>query len=208
MTQPFDHTYEAKSLRKLDEDRGEFWVGNPWLFPKSGENLSSFERNGIYVNGGNQVFHDMSYLSGADSKGDGRCVVATDLNGDGMVELLVRQAGGGPLLIFENQFPKRNWLKLSFQGSESNAPGVGVKVSCAIGDRVIRRENYPIVNFLSQKPAVVELGLGDADVIDRLEIKWPSGKLQVLEDVTVNQHLVIAEEVAVETTARISGGGL
>ena len=59
MTQPFDHTYEAKNLRKLDKEKGEFWVGNPWLFPKSGENLSAYERNGIYLNGGDQVFHDI-----------------------------------------------------------------------------------------------------------------------------------------------------
>ncbi|MFL2869518.1 MAG: CRTAC1 family protein [Pirellulaceae bacterium] len=207
MTQPFDHTHEAKNLRTLDKEKGEFWVGNPWLFPKSGENLSAFERNGIYLNGGDQVFHDMSFLSGADSNGDGRCVVATDLNGDGMVELLVRQAGGGPLLIYENQFPMQSWLKLSFKGTKSNATGVGVKVACTIGDRVIRRENYPIVNFLSQKPAVVELGLGNAEVIETLEIRWPSGHVQVFSDVNINQHLII-EEAIEETTARVSGTGL
>ena len=207
MTQPFDHTYEAKNLRKLDKEKGEFWVGNPWLFPKSGENLSAYERNGIYLNGGDQVFHDMSFLCGADSNGDGRCVVATDLNGDGMVELLVRQAGGGPLLIYENRFPARSWLKISFEGKTSNATGVGVKIACTIGDRVIRRENYPIVNFLSQKPAVVELGLGSAKQIDKLEIQWPAGHIQVLKDVEVNQHLII-EEAITETTARVSKTGL
>jgi hypothetical protein len=60
---------------------------------------------------------------------------------------------------------------------------------------------------LSQKPAVVELGLGSAKQIDKLEIQWPSGHIQVLKDVEVNQHLIVEEAIA-ETTARVSGSGL
>ena len=72
VSQPFDAQCEAPVLRKLDREKGEFWVSSPWKFPDSGENLSAYERNGIHLNAGDGNFFDISYLTGADSPGDGR----------------------------------------------------------------------------------------------------------------------------------------
>ena len=47
--------------------------------------------------------------------------------------------------------------------------------------------------YLSQNDARVHFGLAKADIIDKIEIKWPSGKYQVLEDIKVNQILTIKE---------------
>lgn len=193
MSQPFDQQCQVPSLRALDDDKGEFWVSNPWQFSSSGENLSAYERNGIFLNLGGGAFHDISHVSGANSDGDGRTVVAWDITGDGMPELLVRQAGGGALLVLENNFPKANWLNVSLRGKESNRFGIGAKLTCEVAGRVIRRELYPTVNFLGQKPSAVHFGLSDAEAIERLTITWPSGQEQVLEGIAINQHVVIVE---------------
>jgi len=58
---------------------------------------------------------------------------------------------------------------------------------------VVRRSLYPVVNFLSQSPALVHLGLGQAEVVDRLTIRWPSGEVQTFEAVPVDRHLRITE---------------
>ena len=58
---------------------------------------------------------------------------------------------------------------------------------------VIRRTLNPVVNFLSQSPALVHLGLGEADVADRLTIRWPSGEVQSFESVGADRHLRITE---------------
>lgn len=168
-------------------------MASPWQFPSSGENLSAYERNGIHLNAGDGTFYDISYLTGADSSGDGRSVTSFDITGDGMPELFVRQVGGGPLLIFENQFPKSNWLQISLSGDKSNSLGIGSKLVCEAGDRRICRELYPVINFLSQSPSIVHFGLGDAETVDRLTIHWPSGEEQVLTNVPINSHVLIRE---------------
>lgn len=194
MSQPFDGKAQVEYRRSLDKERGEFWVSSPWEFSTSGENLSCYETNGIHWNAGDGSFMDMSFVSGADSDGDGRSVVAWDLTQDGMPELLVRQAGGGALIIYRNRFPKRSWLHLSLRGVKSNRFGIGAKVIAEIGNRRVARELYPIVNFLSQSPAAVHLGLGEAARVDRLTIRWPSGQEQVFKDIEVNRHLLVRED--------------
>ena len=102
-------------LRDVDEDNGEFWVGNPFMFSNVKENLSAYERNGCFLNDRNGSFLDMSYLSGSDNRGDSRTIVSADINKDGMPELLVRQVGGGAIVVYKNNFPKTNWLTISLQ---------------------------------------------------------------------------------------------
>jgi len=196
VTQPFDSNFELPSLREIDKERGEFWVGNPFQFSSAGENLSSYEHNGVHLNDGDGEFIDMSFLTGADSPGDGRSVVSCDITGDGMPELLVRQVGGSSLIVYENRFPKANWLRVSLRGTKSNRQGIGSKVVCEVEGRTIRRELYPATNFQSQSPALVELGLGDAKKIKTLKISWPSGIEQELDDLPINSHIEIEESGA------------
>lgn len=194
MSQPYDQDYELPALREIDREKGEFWVSNPFQFSGTRENLSAYERNGVHLNAGNGRFFDISFLSGADSPGDGRTVIATDLTGDGMPELVVRQVGGGPLLVYRNDFPKTSWLRISLRGTKSNRLGIGSKIEARVGDRWIRRELYPVINFHAQAPSLVELGLGEAERIDELRILWPSGEEQLLEGVAVNRRILIDEE--------------
>lgn len=193
MSQPYDAQCEAPALREIDEDKGEFWVPNPWQFPDTGENLSAFERNGVHLNAGDGTFFDISYLSGADDPGDARSVTSFDITGDGMEELFVRQVGGGPLLVYENQFPKTSWLRVLLKGDKSNRLGIGSKLVCEVDGRKLCRELYPVVNFLSQSPAQVHFGLADAEQIDRLTIQWPSGETTELTDVPINAAIEIDE---------------
>jgi hypothetical protein len=55
------------------------------------------------------------------------------------------------------------------------------------------RELFPANGFYSQAPSLVHFGLGDADTVDSLTIRWPSGNVQVLKGVKGNQHIVVEE---------------
>ena len=181
MSQPFNSSAQVPCLRDLDKANGEFWVSNPWSFSASGENLSPYERNGVFLNDRRGGFHNISHA------------VSWDITGDGMPELFVRQAGGGALVIYHNRFPRAHYLQLSLRGTRSNSLGVGARVECEIGDLVIRRSLFPVVNFLSQSPALLHLGLGDAATVDRLTIHWPSGEVQRFEKLAADRHLRITE---------------
>ncbi|MEC9096209.1 MAG: CRTAC1 family protein [Planctomycetota bacterium] len=193
MSQPFSCTASVPELRDVDEDNGEFWVGNPFMFSNVKENLSAYDRNGCFLNDQNGSFLDMSYLSGSDNRGDSRTVVATDIDKDGMPELFVRQVGGGALVVYKNNFPKTNWLTLSLRGDKSNSAGIGAKIIIKAGDLTVQRELYPVVNFLSQAPANVHVGLQNHTKVDSVKILWPSGEETILRNIDSNQHLRVFE---------------
>ena len=158
-----------------------------------GHNLSSYERNRSFLNVQGRDFVDISFVTGTDSDGDGRSVVAGDFRNNGQLDLVVRQVGGGPVLLYENEFPKAHYLTVSLRGTKSNRLGIGARLVAAVAGRMLTRELYPLNSFRSQMPSRVHFGLGDAAKVDRLTIYWPSGAVQELTDVAADCHIVVEE---------------
>ena len=171
----------------------DWWVENPFLIAAKGKSLSGYERNRIYLNAKGHEFFEISGLTGADSDGDGRAVVACDFNGDGMEDLIVRQAGGGSFLMFENRFPKAHWLEVSLRGTKSNSQGIGARLVAQRGSQKIVRELYPQNGFKAQNAAHVHFGLGQATKLERLTVTWPSGLVQEFADLAIDRHIRISE---------------
>jgi len=93
VSQPSDRSAAIRTPGQIDSSLNEFWVSNPWDIVKEGHNLSAFERSRMWLNLRGQGFLDVSYLSGADDDGDGRCVVAGDFRNNGRLDVLVRKVG-------------------------------------------------------------------------------------------------------------------
>lgn len=193
MSQPFDRGANVKAPGKIDPSIGEFWVENPWDIVSKGHNLSSYERKRLFLNLKGKDFLDLSSVSGADVDGDGRAAVAGDFNHDGKLDLVLRQVGGGPLLLFENRLPASNFLEVRLRGIKSNKLGVGAKLTAKVDDMTIYRDLYPANTFRSQAPALVHFGLGKAPRVDRLRIDWPSGLVQTIDHIPGNQAIIITE---------------
>src|SRR5207247_9344803 len=118
------------------------------------------------------------HLTGTDSDGDGRSVVAADFRNVGMMDLLVRQAGGGSLLLFENRLPRKNYLTVSLHGQTSNRQGIGARLTAVVNGQTIVRELYPANGYFGQAPSIVHFGHGEADTAQRLTIRWPYDRVQ------------------------------
>jgi hypothetical protein len=177
----------------LDPALGEFWVSNSWQIATYGNNLSAYERKRTFLNVKGEDFLDISHLTGADNDGDGRSVVAADFRNVGLLDLLVRQAGGGPLLLYENRLPRKHYLEVSLRGRASNRQGVGARLTAVVRGQTLVRELYPANTYRSQAPNVVHFGLADADEVESLTIRWPSGKAQVLTGLKGDRHIVVDE---------------
>lgn len=211
MSQPYDRGAQIPLPGKVDKNLGEFWVNNPWKITQEGHNLSSYERKRAFLNvpnpgakqGNGQCvrdFLDISFLSGADNDGDGRCVVAGDFRNNGQLDLVVRQVSGGSLILYENQFPKRHYLKVSLRGDPtprkgwvSNRLGIGARLIAKVNGQQLVREMFPLNSYRSQMANIVHFGLGDADKVDQLVIRWPSGAEQVLTNLAGDQHIIVEE---------------
>jgi hypothetical protein len=177
----------------LDPSLREFWVTNPWQIVTHGHNLSAFERKRAFLNVKGRYFLDISHLTGADNDGDGRAVVAADFRNVGMLDLIVRQAGGGPLLLYENRLPRKHYLKVSLRGRKSNRQGIGARLIAVVKGQHLVRELYPANSFFSQAPDMVHFGLGASTTVDKLTIRWPSGQVQVLKDLQGDRHIIVDE---------------
>jgi hypothetical protein len=203
VSQPSNRTKKVALPGKLDRSLGEFWVETPWEIFQTGHNLSCYERKRAFLNvPGNlhgRDFVDISYVTGADNDSDGRAVVAGDFRNNGQLDLVVRQVGGGPIILYENNFPKRHYLKVTLRGKprlhalSSNRQGVGARLVAVVSGQQLVREMFPANSFRSEMPNIVHFGLADASTVDTLKIRWPSGLEQVFTNLAGDRHIVVEE---------------
>jgi hypothetical protein len=203
----------------VDPGLKEWWENNPFDIVQKGHNLSAYERKRVFLNvagpDGRRNFLDVSGVSGADNDGDGRCVVAGDFRHTGQLDLVMRQSGGGPLILYENRFPRRHYLEASLRGTmkeyepgrRSNRLGVGARLVAEVGGRQVVREMYPANSYRSEMPNVVHFGLGDDTRIDKLTIFWPSGLTQVLTNLEGDRQIIVEEGSDVAETIQPGRGG-
>ena len=173
-------------LGQLDHEAGEFWVENPFLMPKRGDNLSGYEHNCLFLNTsqpGNPSFLDASFASAADLDSDSRSAIAADFDRDGDLDLLVGSVGGGPLRLFENRMAQGQRLLLSLRGSSCNRSGIGCRI-------------FPASGFMGTGPIEQNIGLGPATRITRLQVRWPDGTNQEFHDLPVDRRHQVTQGTA------------
>ena len=194
MSQPLDREARLPQLGQLDREAGEFWTKNPFMIAATGNNLSAYERNRMFLNLEGRSFLDVSFASKADIDSDSRAVIASDFDRDGAPDLLVGSVGGGPLRLFLNRFPgSAKRVRLELEGVESNRPAIGTRVVAQIGTRRIVRDLFPANGSTGQGPVELLLGVGDAQRIDRLTLRWPRGRVQEFENLPVDSRIRITE---------------
>ena len=193
MTQPHDRMAQLPEIGEVDREAGEFWVSNPLQIPEAGENLSAFERNKLYLSVDGKRFVDSSFASSTDIDSDSRSVIAADIDRDGALDLLVASAGGGSLRVFSNRLDQGNRIEIRLKGVKSNRQGIGSRIVAECGDRKIVRDLFPKNGFMGIGPALEWIGIGDAEKIDRLTVRWPTGETQEFLDVEVNRSIQIEE---------------
>ena len=165
--------------------------------------------------GGNPLAYKLSAKYHENGKG----LAHGDLNGDGYVDLIGTNSSGldfggdgqqydwvpGPLFMWVNQPGDNNWVtlrlkgRMAIDGTGSNADGIGARVhltaSVSDGDSPLTqvREVKAGSSYISMDTVELEFGLGSATIVDEIGITWPSGRIQVLTDVAVNQVLSVSE---------------
>jgi hypothetical protein len=205
VSQPYKRGAQIPQPGILDPKLKEFWVDNPWEIAGKKFNLSSFERNRLFLNRAGNAFLDLSSIAGVDTDGDGRSVVAGDFRNNGRMEVILRQVNGTgkskPFMLYENNFPQRHYLHVSLRGTKSNSLGIGARLTAYTKDQKVVRELYPANSFRSQGPTSVHFGLGDASKVDKLVIRWPGqAGVQEIHNLDVDQHILVTEgQNAVET---------
>jgi hypothetical protein len=92
-----------------------------------------------------------------------------------------------------NKGNQNNWITLNLIGTVSNRDGIGTRIKVTSGGKVQTNQKKSTSGYLSQNDPRMHFGLAKNEIVARIEIKWPSGKLQILENVKVNQILTVKE---------------
>ena len=116
-----------------------------------------------------------------------------DYDNDGDVDLLVSNCGGPPLLLRNDGGNHNSWLSLRLVGRQSNQNAIGAQVVLTDGALRLERQVAGGGSYASASDYRVHFGLGNRSKAIRVEIRWPSGLVEILEQVQVGRHLVIIE---------------
>ena len=159
-----------------------------------GSNYSwnGFEHNHLFLNRDNTGFSNAAFLLSTAFEFDARSVVLADVDVDGRTDLLVVQydakARQQRLFVMRNQIQtKGNWVGLHIP-DRPGLPANGATVQLHTGNRNDVRQLVTGDSFTAQHPATAHFGLGENQMVDKLVIRWPSGKTVTLTQPAVGQY--------------------
>ena len=158
-------------------------------------------RQGVF-----SVHEGFSRQAGLEPRvGRGSCF--GDLDNDGDLDILVNNCGGRPHLLINRVGSRRNWILLNLIGSRSNRDGVGtrIEVTTAAGRRIDQVTGGG--GYLGASDLRAHFGLGDADRIQSLRIRWPGGAEEVYRDLGANRILTIKEGAGKVEVTKVSRPG-
>lgn len=149
----------------------------------------------IFENTGNGKFIDKSLQLGKyfqqELVGRGACI--GDYDNDGDLDIFIVNLNDHCVFLRNNKGNQNNWLMLKLTGTTSNRDGIGATVMLTAGGITQTAQKKSTTGYLSQNDPRMHFGLAKNEIVDRIEIKWPSGKVQTMENIKANQILEIKE---------------
>jgi len=149
----------------------------------------------LFENTGDGKFKDVSTERGKyfqeEYVGRGACL--GDYDNDGDFDIYIVNLNNRGMFLRNNKGNQNNWLTLNLIGHTSNRDGIGSRVKVTAGGKVQAAQKKSTTGYLSQNDPRMHFGLAKNEMVEKIEIKWPSGKLQVLENIKANQILTVQE---------------
>jgi enediyne biosynthesis protein E4 len=199
------------SFMDIDNDGWlDILVANGHVYPEvDGTQVDAAyaERKYLYRNLRNGQFEDVSLSGGSgitrDAKARGFAI--GDFDNDGDLDAVVNCVNSVPQLLRCDSTLKRSWIKIRLVGTKSNRTGIGarIKVTAQTGTPVLTaKAGTPLTQveevrscngYYSASDLRIHFGLGEAKKADIVEIRWPSGTVDLLKDLDVNRLHVVQE---------------
>jgi hypothetical protein len=159
------------------------------------------QRKLLYRNLRNGHFADISLNVGpgiSDPAASRGCAFG-DFDNDGDIDVVVNTVNDYPQLLRCDSKLANNWIKVRTIGTKSNRSGIGARLTCVThvpGESKPHRQIDEVRSggsYISQNDLRIHFGVGKAEQVDLLEIRWPSGQVDTIKDVKVNQQLFVKE---------------
>ena len=159
------------------------------------------QRKLLYHNMHNSHFADVSEEAGpaiSEPSASRGCAFG-DFDNDGDIDFVINCVNDVPRLVRCDSTLKHNWIKVRTIGTKSNRSGIGARLRCVAqipGETKPHSQIDEVRSgggYLSQSDLRVHFGIGKAEKVDLIEIKWPSGAVDTLKDIKPNQVIYVKE---------------
>jgi len=166
------------------------------------------QRKLVYQNLRNGHFADISMQvgPGISEPSTSRGAAFGDFDNDGDVDIVVNTVNDFPQLLRCDSKLGNNWIKVRTIGTKSNRSGIGARLTCVSkipGESKPHQQIDEVRSgggYFSQNDLRVHFGLGKAEKVDSLEIRWPSGQVDTLKDIKANQVIYVKEGEGISRT--------
>ena len=116
-----------------------------------------------------------------------------DIDNDGDVDIVVNDLDSVPQLLRNDGGSKNNWISVRTIGTKSNRNGIGAKVKVVSGDLIQLDEVRSGGSYISQNDLKLHFGLEKRTSVDLIQVRWPSGAVDTLTNVSVNKIVTVKE---------------
>jgi enediyne biosynthesis protein E4 len=159
----------------------------------------------LSMNQGNGTFCDASAQAGPAlmEKRVSRGLAVGDLFNDGNMDVVVNDLDGSPMILRNHGIPGRHWVSFELAGTKSNRLALNARVKITAGGMTQTDEVHSGGSYLSQNDVRLHLGLGSATKIDNVEIRWPSGAIDRISNLTADKFYSVLEGQGVVPSDRI-----
>jgi len=170
------------------------------------DTASSSVRNVLLMNKGDGKFVDVSDQSGDGMKVKLRSRAAgfDDLDNDGDVDVVILNSRREPTILRNDSTSKGHWLQVRLRGVKTNRDGVGARIKLTAGDLTLTDEVHSGRGYQSHYGMRIHFGLGNREKVDRIEVRWVGGGVDILENIRADRLVTITESSSV--TPGPSGG--
>ncbi len=124
----------------------------------------------------------------------GRGLARLDFNRDGKMDFAVTHLGETSALLINRTATKNHWIQIQLVGTQSERDAIGAKVDVQVGNRSLSQWVVAGDGFFCRNEAILAFGLGTAQRIDQLTVRWPSGLRQQITNVPSDRRVLIIED--------------
>jgi hypothetical protein len=121
-------------------------------------------------------------------------VAVGDLFNDGRLDIVIENLKGGPMILQPQGGPANHWIGFALEGTKSNRLALNGRVKATAGDLVQTGEVLSGGSYLSQNDLRIHFGLGSRERVDKVEILWPDGKMEVRTNLAADHLYPIKED--------------
>jgi Flp pilus assembly protein TadD/peroxiredoxin len=189
------------AARSLDSGGESKTYADAWSaineFIRSGYSWSGYQRNNLYLNNRNSTFTGAAGVLGLDCLEDSRSFALSDIDGDGRLEVILKNRTAPQIRVFHNQLnPIDPAIAFSLKGTKSNRDAIGAVIELQTSEGRQRKSVRAGSGFLAQNTKDLHFGLGAARSAVRAIVEWPSGSKQVFDNLPSEHRIEIQEDSA------------